>query len=305
MNFNNPKFADDFIKIIRNEIKKALPTQERLSGTVTDIGGGVVTVNLSTDPITNTIDVQNPREIPCEVGDQVWITAINGNLSNAIVEFRKGITLDKIYVDYNTGTDAYADEKGRPCGTSDKPFKTPQYAINRLPKDLNGRTVAIYIINSNSSEEIMVKNFFGGGSLLLTSNTSSSETIKSITVESCKSRIVMQRINCTSNTVQPAIQINRSLDTDIYDCTCSGETGFEGTGIEVTSSNVEIRSCTLTNNEYGIMAQSCSTIFSYNNSGSNIFYGLLATNASTIGKSGTQPTGGTLNEYATDGAEIR
>ena len=79
-----------------------------------------------------------------------------------------------------------------------------------------------------------------------------------------------------------------------------------GPGVDSISSTVSVASC-----DFGTdIVQDCifaqwSLVYSANNTGNGTRNGLRATNAATIGKFGTQPTGTTANEAEAQGGEIR
>ena len=140
----NTNFWIEIDKRINNAIKNK--SYQHNMAVVTAINAGSVDCYLPTDP-SHDFTVQNPNEIPCEVGDQISIGYRYGCLNSAVVEFRKTIMFNNVYVDYSTGIDAYTDSNGNLCGTSSYPFQTLQYAVERLPQNFNGREITINIVS--------------------------------------------------------------------------------------------------------------------------------------------------------------
>jgi hypothetical protein len=314
--------AAQFVQLMRNEISKQIPTQipKWFSATVVAVNGGVITVHLPTDPIGTNIDVQNSRELALEIGDPVYITAINGDLSNAYVDLRRTINNNYLYVDYNLGVDQYVLDGG----TISNPFKTIQYAINRIPKNLNGRNIYTNLVNTSTSEEIIVDNLYGGGSLRIIAD--SPKTIKKISVLNCNVPIYLLNIACsTTDDLGYGIKFD-NVNAYIYIDTCDVSESCHGfpigiigctnvhivgstcsnqyRGILVENSTVSIENCIIDSNTDGIVAFS-SSIYSNNNSGDNSRYGLRSEFNSTIGKKSTQPTGSSANEYSDTSSVIR
>ena len=96
---------------------------------------------------------------------------IEGNIQ-ALYE-GAGVNADTtIYVDL-TGNDTTGD------GTYTAPYRTIQHAINSLPKNLGGRTVAIDIDGGNYAEEVVISGFTGVLRLISTGIT----IIKRLTIE--------------------------------------------------------------------------------------------------------------------------
>jgi len=279
-----------------------------ISATVITVGAGTATVHLPTDPTGINITVYNPNEIPLEVGDQVWIHKINGELNNAYILFRKTVTFDNIYVDYATGTDKFGrNSSGNLYGSAAAPFKTLQYAINRLPKNLNRRNINIYYNTLDSSEKIFGDGFFGGGTIKIQPLSGAAITnIDFMQIIGCFSvRLEIHYLGFTNTDESGAIKVGRSSYVCIYNCevitssTNSGVVIFDG-------SKAVVENSVITNRNKGIVADGCCDVLSNNNTGSNV-YGLWAQYNSTIGKSGTQCIGNVSdnNEIELAGSEIR
>jgi hypothetical protein len=289
--------ADYLLELIDQRIDAKVPLQipEWSSATVISVGTGNATVHLPIDPIGTNVVVQNPREISLEIGDEVSISKFGG-LSNAIIDFRKDITLDDIFVDNINGVDDYKH------GTEATPFKTVQYAVNRLSKNINGRYITINIINSSSSEAIVVDGFGGGGSLKIWSVDEDNKSLDSAIVNACTGcRVYLQDI--TFYDVNSPVEINYSSLVYISNCNITAGTGGSGVGVQVHyGANAWIESTTISNKATAIAVEYCSSAYSDYNSGVNNTYSIEAGQNSTVGKNGSQPAG---TELAFAGSVIR
>jgi hypothetical protein len=307
VNFDSPEFAAFLDNYISEKIKKTnIIMDKRFDGTVITTYGGYANIVLAND-VNTEIKVQNPNEISLEVGDQVSIIAVDGNLSNSVVDYRKGITLSDIYVDDTTGFDGYGlDSSGNQYGTENAPFKTLQYAIYRLPKNLNSRIYEIYFSNLDVNEQIIIDGFHGAGQLIIKPKTGTSVSyINSIFINGCSgTEISIQYVGASSIT-RNAIRVRKSFYVILDNCNVitSSPTYY---GIEVDDgSRCTIKNTTISNRYAGIFAGSVSSVFSQNNSGSNNNFGLGSWYGSTIGKTGTQPIGTASNEWTDTSSIIR
>ena len=277
-----------------------------ISATVISVGAGQATVHLPTDPVGTNITAHNPNEISLEVGDQVTIHKVNGNINNSVVLFRKTVGFNNIYVDYATGADKFGRAgNGSLYGSENAPFKTLQYAINRLPKNLNSRGVTICFNNLLPADTAILEGFYGGYSIFIRpSDGSIVQTIDHIWVSDCTVNIHFLYLDMSTNN-QIGAYIRRAIYVKMDSCTIISDNHVAETGIEVAyGSNAEIVNCTITNRGNAIVANGMSDIYSGNNSGSGNDIGLYADYNSTIGKSGTQPSG-TYPEAAFRGSVIR
>ena len=300
--------AKKFLEIIDKRMDGKVPTQvsKGYSATVISISGGKVTVHLPTDPVGNNIVVQNSRDLPLEVGDEVYIVALDGKLSNAFVDFRKTIDLNNIYVDFTTGTDTYGyNSNGYQYGSINAPFKTLNFAVRRLSKNTNRRLINIYYNTLNSAEEVFFVGFYGGGIINIRPLSGTSITnISFLQVNGCAGiRVNIYYLGFTRTNYQ-AVEIFRSNFIALFFCHINTSSSFEG--IVVADGSIAVISdCTIANRSVGILASGVSQIFSSTNTGANTSYGLRADFSSTVGKFNTQPTGGIANEIATTGSVIR
>jgi Na+-transporting methylmalonyl-CoA/oxaloacetate decarboxylase gamma subunit len=307
----NAMTAQEMVEYIDKRIdeKNSTQTVEWASATVISVGAGNATCHLGTDPIGTNVIISNPREIPLEIDDEVSILKF-GSLSNAIIDFRKDISLNNIYVDYLVGFDSYGkDSNGNQYGTINAPFKTLQYTVNRLPKNLNGRIIRIYF-NTLTTEDLIIDNFYGGGSIYIYPVTGTSVVnINSLIINSCHGAFIeIGYLGLTgysnNNGLKAAIHIIRTQTCRIYYCilTSSDDTIH---GILVNSgSNAYVEKCTISDHNYAIFSRYMSTVCSDNNDGLNNKIGLVSYLSSTIGKLGTQPSGD-IAEWTYGGGEIR
>jgi hypothetical protein len=304
----NSKEIKFLVEQIDKKIDQKMPTQvpKWFSATIVSTSGGEAIVHLPTDPEGTNISAQNPREISLDVGDEVYIVAINGNLNNGFVDFRKNITLDLIYVDYPTGVDDYLH------GTSSAPFKTLQYAISRLPRNLNNRNIVVYYNNPDSTEGLRITNFYGGGMLTIRPWTPlASATVSYIDYIyffGCVGvEIDMLYLGATNNaltTYRGAIWVRNSSYVVLDHCNVVATSSGMGIAID-DGSRATIRNTEISNRSRAIDVESISWAFSQNNSGSGNTYGLSSYYSSYLGKIGTQPTGTTANEAKDSSSTIQ
>lgn len=299
--------ARGLVSYVREEVSAATSGVDDISATVITVGAGSAVVHLPTDPVGTDITVQNPNEISLEIGDQVFVHKLNGNINNAYILFRKTINFDDIYADYATGTDAFGrDNNGNLYGSVNAPFKTLQYAINRLPKNLNGRYITIYFGTLDITEQIAINNFHSG----IISIEPSLEYytgyagVNRIYIGDCSGNYISVNYLDITRTDYWAVQVYRASTVNFEYCTLHNS-GSDGGFFISTGSKVRIQDCGTGNRTIGIRAELLSEMYSADNYGTNSIYGLVADACSTIGKSGTQPTGSTANESASAGSVIR
>jgi hypothetical protein len=296
---NNPK---EFLKIIDGRINERVPLQtpKWFSATVISMNGGTAICHLPTDPDGTNVIVQNPRELPLEIGDQVYIVAIDGKLTNGFVDLRKGYNGDSLYSDWTTGSDSSGD------GSISKPFKTLQRTINALQKNLNRRTINVYFANTGDTAEYLdMDGFYGGGTLNI-SPVDGGTTIKYINyvnVKGCQGVRINFNYLGTKNTSRSGFYIDYSNFVGLFHCACT-EISSEFPGIFVYSSNILVANSTFSNRYIGIYASIGSIIYSSENSGSSNQNGLAAFYGGVIAKNGSQPSGITA-EWTGSGGEIR
>ena len=99
----------------------------------------------------------------------------------------KDVTL---YVDSTTGNDSTGD------GSSAKPFKTIQKAVNSVPKVLGGHTATI-LTASGTYEEVVAVDGYQGGLLVIGDNTQT-VTLRGAILVNASSFVVLRILNITS-----------------------------------------------------------------------------------------------------------
>jgi len=258
-------------------------------------------LNCLMTPMGVTVTVQNPNEIPLEPMDQVSIKCTNGNLNNAVIEYRKTINFDNIYVNYNVGADKFGrDSVGNQYGTIDAPFRTIRYAINRLPKNLNNRSVVINIQEVMPEGEILLIQGFHGGAISFSPTAGvlpPTTIIDSVTILNCDANLYFEELEWTGN-----FGVTHSNYVAIWNCVSTSAT-YNGV-LFSRGTTGEIQSCVFSNKTVAIHSEMGSSIYSASNGGTSNSIGLQATENSVIGKDGTQPAG-TLAEDTTGGSVIR
>lgn len=211
----------------------------------------------------------------------------------------KPLEADVTYYVATTGSDTTGD------GTSAKPFKTIQYALNILPKDLGGYSATIKISDGTYNENILISGFINGNVLLVRSvnqdilNTACNiYKIRGITVSA---RIFISGINVIAS------------DTDAFSFTnCSNVIiiasqaiiSNPNTGFVLDASNIRLEGCRVSNYGYVVRAAYNSQCFSLNwvNSTNNT-YGISSINGSIVCCAGNQPSGN-IQSRKTEGGGI-
>ena len=302
MDINDPRLADDIQAFVQSEIKKFNRDNKSVPklAVVQNVGTAYVTVYYP-DEETNTFDVYNFNEVPCEIGDQIYISDVSGGKK---VDFRKTIQFDNIYVDYVNGVDAYADSDGNSYGTKERPFSTLQYAINRLPKNLNRRVITIECISLDTSELITINGITSGYITIKRYNPETIISLSGFIITNCSG--IYLDINYLEFTRDDywAIQIFNSSIINFNYCKLNTSANTGGFFIS-TGSKVIIQDSIIANRTIGIRVELLSELYSMYNTGANSVFGLVADACSTIGKNGSQPTGSIANESVSSGSVIR
>ena len=111
--------------------------------------------------------------------------------------------------------------------TTATPFKTIQYAIDKLPRIINHR-VNIYVSTGNYLETVEIKGIIGkGDNLTLTRvDAGSNVTISNIIVKNCSVRIDINHIT-TNSTAVPGFAVTNCSYCRLYQCT-STSTVYRG-----------------------------------------------------------------------------
>jgi len=235
--------------------------------------------------------------------------AMDAKIEDDIIALDEKITLDlaeKVsktladitYYVATTGNDITGD------GTSELPFKTIQFAIDKLPQIINHKIV-IEIAEGTYAEDVTILGFIGKGLLNLRGGDSlekaANHVCQTVAVYSCFLEIVISGLTANSST---QITFDVRISSFVIFQYCRSVSILSSIGIYFTSSTGRASTCKCSNKGKGIAITYCSTIFSSGCIGIDNAIGLYASNASTLGKSGDQPSG-TIAESSSNGGVIR
>lgn len=188
-----------------------------------------------------------------------------------------------IYV-ATTGSDSAGD------GTNAKPYKTIQYAINTLPKDLGGRKATVNIADGTYSERIVISGFYNGWVKLIGSKpeeVSSVCNIADISIVDNPSSVDIRGINFTTTTANGVYAVVSGFVIIAY-CRCAVSSIWSGFSFDQT--RFEIFGCLVANKGIALMTHGADGNSRYWNALSiNNTVGLHAEFGSNIKKNGTQP----------------
>ena len=192
-----------------------------------------------------------------------------------------------------TGSDTAGD------GTSLKPFKTIQFALNQIPKDLGGNTATIYLADGTYDEVIDISGYHSGViNLKSTSNPEALNTVcrvRKVIINNCSAFIQLYGLYLTQT---DDVAFDVMACSSIYVRCCQAiESATSSPAFNFRNTKARVSGCKCLNHSVGI-----KTIFSEINSeswaasSSALTYGLHSDYGSKISKVGTQPSGGTSNE---------
>ncbi len=302
IDINDPRFIKDYLQpytlsaIEKYNIENKPVPQLAI---VQSVGAGNV-IAYYPDEEEHTFTVYNPNEVPCEIGDQINIVDIDGGKK---VDFRKTIQFNDVYIDGVNGVDAYADVNGNAYGTLSHPFESLQYAANRLPKNLNNRLITIKCSNLNTTS-ITSFNGFSSGQITIEEASGYGDIVTTggMIFNNCSGVYFDLYYLGFTRSDSWAVQIFNS--NIIHFNHCEASSSASGGFLISTGSKAVISSSIITNKTTAIRVEILSELYSLNNTGTNN-YGLVADGCSTIGKSGTQPSGSIANESVSSGSIIR
>lgn len=210
-------------------------------------------------------------------------TVANENIqSGGIISSKYGAVIGTLSNDTTlyvatTGSDTTGD------GTSAKPFKTIQHAVDILPKDLNGYSAYIIVSNGTYNEDLLISGFHSG---MVSMSSNSPESINtdvaiksvvsifsdayiklsglyiygsssngaSVTISACKMASILYTLIDSSSSIGIYGQACGSLR--IGNCTISNK----ATAISFSDSDGYALSITGTNNSVGITSGGCSIV---------------------------------------------
>lgn len=192
-------------------------------------------------------------------------------------------------------------------GTQEKPFKTIQYTVNKIPKDLNGNVVTINIADGNYDEVVKIFGLHGGA--LNIKSLSNPDTlnnlckVKKISVVYCEAMIQFYGIYLTQTN---DIAFNSVACSYIYITACQAiESALNSYGFEFIYAKVRMRGCKSLNHS------ACATAYysslsseNWTTDSSGITHGMVASTSGQIIMTGTQPNGGVKQFYQLDGGQF-
>lgn len=242
---------------------------------------------------TNNVRVLNCRNSTIHLEDNIRPQASNADIieEGGLIVKPYGAIIGTLRTDTTlyvatTGSDTTGD------GTSAKPYRTIQYALNALPKDLGSLTATVIIANGTYDENLDIYGFING-KLLIRSNTESvdnSVIIKSIHAFHCACDLWIQGVTIAETTSQNAIiaDVVKSLTINYTSITNSN---LLKTCILAWESIIHVANSRLSNHAHAIYAGQNCNIYSNSNTGSGNQVGICSTAGGKISCSGTQPTG--------------
>ena len=205
------------------------------------------------------------------------------------------------YIDAANGND---NNDGLTAGTA---FKTWAKTVGLIPVFINHQYKVKIIGNLSVDINLTGKySHYGSDGLIIEGNTTtpSNQVLSgNLRVKMCSgvggNGIIIRNLNLSG-----AVSVYSTTGLTIDNCE---PRNAGGTAIFVESSLMQIQNCDFGTDvvQDAISISRCSTVFSNNNTGNATRYGLTAGHTSTLGKSGTQPTGTTTNENTYYGGVIR
>lgn len=210
----------------------------------------------------------------------------------------KPLESDVTYYVSTTGSDITGD------GTQEKPYRTIQYAINMVPKNLNGYGAKIRVAAGTYDEHVEMISFYGGYIHLISDseNTLAATCIvKSVLIKYCKGYALVNGFTCTHADDTPFVVSGCNYASIQY---CQSTVSARSrAGIYFGESNGAVTGCRIANRNVALQIVT-SKVFSdiWDQAGSvNNDYGLSSNRSSIISKSGAQPIGLARNEVSAAG----
>ena len=182
-----------------------------------------------------------------------------------------------------------------------KDFTTIQAAINSIKKRVDA-VITITVDAGTYAENVVIAGFVGSGSIALNGDTvvGTSYNVTSVAVSNCTCGVTVRgfRAIATSGIAFKSTGCSKCVFS-YCNTTAACAEGFTFSASYGTVAN----STTSNKTTAGILADTCSIVFSNTNSGTSNAVGLYCYLASKIGKSSTQPAG-TTAEFAGTGGQI-
>jgi hypothetical protein len=212
----------------------------------------------------------------------------------------KPLEADVTYYVATTGSDTTGD------GTSAKPYKTIQRAVDILPKDLNGYTAMIQVAAGTYSEDVKILAFHGGIFQLHSSSKGTLDgtcIVKSISARFCDSYIQVDGFSATTTTDSAFVAWACNNMTFRY---CQTTVTSKGTnGIYMGESSGYISYCRVAHRNAALHVANGNITSQYWSRATSIDnnYGLSVVGGGTIHKAGEQPFG-TIDESPSGSGSI-
>lgn len=222
-----------------------------------------------------------------------------------IITFMKNIkpleTDMTVYV-ATTGSDTTGD------GSSLKPFKTIQHAIDTLPKNLGDFRASIFISDGTYDEDVQIVGFCSG-EIFIASLSSPAElntvcNVNSISGRNVTSRLFLNGINSNAATRKAFYLINC---TNAIIRWCQAViTNPSNAAFEFDNCSARVEKCGASNYGWALMAtyNSQVCINDWSASSTNNTIGITAAHGSVVSLNGSQPAGTTLNMQSLSGSYI-
>ncbi|MGC6173305.1 hypothetical protein [Lacrimispora sp. 38-1] len=185
-----------------------------------------------------------------------------------------------------TGSDATGD------GTSEKPFKSIQHAIDIIPKDLNGYSATIDVSAGTYPENLFVLGFHSG-SLNLYSDTKDTlaDTCRVNAITISKFGAGYLRVNGFNfiATSRETVVVTGSYGVYFYYCQSTAPSTY--TAMQINESSCSIHGCKVTNRNHGASFSNSVGMSSNWSESTNNTVGISSFNGARVTISGPQPTG--------------
>lgn len=233
------------------------------------------------------------------------IDAINSHLSDSLAHNAPKYTTANLtyYVDATNGSDI---NDGLAAG-SGRAFKTIAKAVSMIPMIVN-HTVTINVAAGTYNESIYLRGFLGRGSITINGGNSTATAVNyiitgTVSVFYCSCTINVTGFNSTDTTHN---NFAGACCVDVNFVYCVSTVAAPSCyGIDFQRCLASVYACQISNHNYAIVTQKCSTVYSDSwTAGSGNGTGLCAATGSTICKNGTQPQG-TIAEITNGGGVIR
>lgn len=201
-----------------------------------------------------------------------------------------------IFVSSETGSDVSG------IGTREKPYRTIQFAVDKLPQVIN-HNISIYLNEGSYSENVIIIGKIGRGFIQIMSiNTNNRRNYKvaNISLYHCQIKINLYYLSITGNnnglTVENCNYVNVS-GVDVY--------GTGNIGASVKSSKVFFNSGGFWDKNVPVNVSDLSTVLLDSVGGANNTYSISATYGAEVIKSGIANIGSKNGEFTGTGGIIR